>query len=459
MKRLSIAEIHEGYKKREISPVDIIKQYLERIEQRDTVYNSFITITAEQALQHAELLEKKMMAGIEPGKLFGIPISFKDNIAVKGVRTTNGSYIDRDFVPEHDAQVVKQLTAEDGISLGKTNLHEYAFGITSDNPHYGAVRNPWNTDYIPGGSSGGSAAAVAADLCIISIGTDTGGSVRVPAACCGIVGLKPTNGSLSTAGVTPLSWTLDTVGPLAANMMDLAAAMEALTGILYSKYCTGDIRGLRVGVPQNFFNEHVEPETYRLYQLAAEKLESLGAVIIEVQVPDIEGYHETGFAISMSEAGYLHHDKISHSLEQYGDDVRKIMESTGRFSAYDYLSALHQADEYRKQFDQLFTKVDVLATPAMPASPVKIGVDQVKFESFNEDVFSCLTRFVSIFNVIGYPALSIPCGLTKENLPAGLQLAAPKGGEALLIKAGYAFEQHELLHFYRVRDEICMVKS
>ncbi len=453
MKRYSISELQRGYETKEFSPVEITQKYLETIKSTSKTFNSFITVTEDLALKQAKSLEAKLMTGNELGKLFGIPLSYKDNIQTKDIRTTNGSLIDQNYVPSKNAKVVSKLGKEDAITLGKTNMHEYAFGITSTNEHYGAVKNPWDTEYIPGGSSGGSAVSVATNQTIASLGTDTGGSIRIPAAACGIVGLNPTNGKISTKGIAGISWTLDNVGPLAANMSDLAIMMEALTDNLYSEYCIDDIKGLRIGVPTTFFNQNLDAETYEFYLKTLRNLVDQGAILIEVEIPTIEGYQDFGFAIAMSEAGYFHQEKINSHLQNYGNDVREVMKKANTFGSLDYIIALKKCDEYEEGFRKVFEKVDLLATPTMPIPAEKIGVAEAVIGDFKEGLFDCLTRYNFIFNMIGYPALTIPCGITKKNLPVGFQLVGPKNSENILIKAGYSYEQNYLHEFYKKRDE------
>ena len=284
MKNLTIQEMKAGFSNKDFSPVEVTRYYLKRIEDF-TELNAFITVTSEQALKQASIAEQKYLAGEQTGILEGIPISYKDNLYTKGVRTTNGSKIDESFIPDVDAGIVTRLHREGAINLGKLNMHEYAFGITSNNPFYGAVKNPWNTEYTPGGSSGGSAVAVALSLGAASIGTDTAGSIRIPAASTGIVGLKPTHGLIDATNVTHISWTLDHIGPLTKNMSDLGIMMDAMTGDTYSDSLTRDIRGLRVGVPNNYFNELIESNTAKLYTEALENLEKLGAILIEIDIP------------------------------------------------------------------------------------------------------------------------------------------------------------------------------
>lgn len=456
LKRKSIRQLLNGYKNKRFSPVEVTREYLREMKHCDPAYNAFITVTKERALKKAKRLEKKWNRGKNPGLLFGIPLSYKDNLATKGVRTTNGSEIYSNFVPERTASVIRRANKEKAIMLGKNNMHEFALGITSNNPHYGPVRNPWNIEYSPGGSSGGSAAAVAANLSVASIGTDTGGSVRIPAASCGIAGLKPTYETLSTSGVDFVSWTMDHVGPLAANMEDLAIMMDALTGSKnYSRHLIDTIRGMRIGVPVNFFNEHIEEETLRLYQEALAVLERLGAVSVEVDTSFLYGYQEYGLIIAAAEAGYVHRHDIACCLAEMGADVRAILEASLDITSLQYLTALQKKEEYTQAFKRIFKQVDVLATPTLPIPPRRIGVESVTFGSYTESIFDAMTRYTEIFNMTGMPALTLPCGITKqEQLPVGLQLIADHRREALLIRTGYTYEQSELGGFYGKRDQI-----
>ncbi|MCT2537150.1 amidase [Aquibacillus koreensis] len=457
MERWTIQRLQEGYRSKEFSPVEVTKQYLEQIYASNPRYNAFITITEELALNQAKVLERKMIAGYDLGKMFGIPISFKDIISTKGILTTNGSYIDRDNIPGENAPVVQQMAASDGITLGKNNLHEFAFGLTSNNPHYGAVRNPWNTNKTPGGSSGGSAAAVVANTSVVSFGTDTGASIRVPASSCGIVGLKPTRGLISTKDVTGISWTLDHVGPLTANMTDLAIVMDSLTNKTYLEQSQSDVKGLKVGIPSSYFNEKVDSESYEIFEQSIKALENLGAIIVKVDLPELKENQDVGFIIALSETSFLHQQNIKNKIDQYGSDVKAIMASATGFTATDYLNSLNVIKGYTKQFEEVFKDIDVMATLTMPNTPQDIGVDEIMVNGINEDLFNYMTRNTFIFNMIGFPALSIPCGIAENGLPVGLQLAALPHREDLLMKTGFAFEKDQLEDFYQIRDSKCVI--
>ena len=343
-----------GFNNKDFSPVEITHDYLKRIEESNEL-NAFITVTGEIALKQAAIAEKKYLAGEQTGILEGVPITYKDNLYTKGIRTTSGSKIEEDFIPDVDAGIVSKLQREGAINLGKVNMHEYAFGITSDNPFYNPVKNPWNTAYTPGGSSGGSGAAVAASLCAASIGTDTAGSIRIPAASTGIVGLKPTHGLIIDTNVRNISWSLDHIGPLTKNMSDLGIMMDAMTGEDYSSSLTEDIRGLRIGVPKNYFNDLIESNTAELYAEALANLEKLGAILIEVDIPFSQADLAYSLSIGIAEAGYVHEKFLAESIDLYGRDVKASLEFSHSILALDYIKALKRKMKCF-HFEDLFTK-------------------------------------------------------------------------------------------------------
>lgn len=453
MENLTVQNIVNGYKEKRFSPVEITNYYLNRIEKNQDL-NAYITVLQEQAMDQAKIAEHKMMAGLLLGKLEGVPISYKDNLYTKGIRSTSGSKIHQDFIPDYNAFVVDKLQSAGTINLGKVNMHEYAFGITSNNPFYGPVKNPWNRAYTPGGSSGGSGAAVAADLCAVSIGTDTGGSVRIPASSCGIVGLKPTFGSIDMSGTKKLAWTLDHIGPLTKDVTDLAFMMEVLTNEDYSDVLNEDIRGVRIGVPRNYFTDRIDEDVLRLYNEALKNLESLGAILIDVDVPFKEEDSAAVLTLAVSEAGFIHRENIKSQLDNFGPDVKQILASSKEIQAMDYIYSLKKTEEVKEGFNELFKTIDVLATPSLAIMPQKIGVDDIIVGGQQEDVFSATIRYPSVFNVSGHPALSIPCGTNKDNLPVGLQLAGANYNEKKLVHVAYAFEQIFLKEFYKERNKV-----
>ena len=451
MENKTIQELINGFSHKDFSPVEVTRDYLQQIENFSEL-NAFITVTAEQALKQAEIAEQKYLAGEQTGTLEGIPISYKDNLYTKGVRTTSGSKIEEDFVPTVDAGIVAKLHREGAINLGKVNMHEYAFGITSNNPFYGPVKNPWNTAYTPGGSSGGSGAAVAASLSAASIGTDTAGAIRIPAASTGIVGLKPTHGLIDASNVRHISWSLDHIGPLTKNMGDLGIMMDAMTGANYSDSLTTDIRGLCVGVPKNYFNELIDNDTANLYSKALENLEQLGAILIEINIPFSPEDLALSFSIGIAEAGLVHEKSITERIDSFGPDVKASLEFSHSITALDYMKALKRKDELFSQFENVFEAVDIIATPTMPDTTKQIGEEQFSIDGILDSTFNMMIRLPAVFNLTGQPALSIPCGVAPNGLPVGLQLASAAFNERVLLKAGYAFEQAFLNSFYKERD-------
>lgn len=453
MNNLTIKEMKDGFSSKKFSPVEVTRDYLKRIEDFNDL-NAFITVTSEQALKQAEIAEQKYMAGEQTGVLEGIPISYKDNIYTKDILTTSGSKVEENFIPDVDAAIVTKLHREGAISLGKVNMHEYAFGITSNNPFYGPVKNPWNTDYTPGGSSGGSAAAVATSLGAASIGTDTAGSIRIPAAATGIVGLKPTHGLIDATNVRNVSWSFDHVGPLTKNMDDLALMMDAMTGQNYTDSLTKDIRGLRIGVPKNYFNELIESDTAKLYSEALENLEKLGAILIEIDIPFSTDDLGTPFNIMIPEAGLVHEKAMAEAMDSFGPDVKASLELSHAISALDYMKALNKKNQLFTQFEDIFKTVDVIATPTTAATTRKIGEEKFEIDGVMDSTLNSMIRLTVVFNITGQPALSIPCGIAQNGLPVGLQLAGAAFSEKTLIRAGFAYEQAFLSSFYNKRNHM-----
>jgi aspartyl-tRNA(Asn)/glutamyl-tRNA(Gln) amidotransferase subunit A len=451
---MTITELVRQYVAREISPVEVMTAYLRRIEERQDLA-AFITVDAERALAQAAIAEQRYLVGEATGRLEGVPVSYKDVIHTRGIRTTDGSLINRDFVPAEDAAVVTRLQREGAVNGGKTNLHELLIGVTSSNPHFGAVRNPWNTDYTPGGSSGGSAAAVAANISMVSIGTDTGGSIRIPSSSCGVVGLKPTYGYIDKSGVTKNSWTLDHVGPIARNVADLAITLEAMSGDAYPIDATGDIRGLRVGVPRRYFNEHLDADVKALYDAAVANLAALGCILVDIDLPFSAAESHIMMKAASAEAGYLHRDDVALRADALGPDLLRIFRSGGDISAFEYIEALEEKARLQGLFADLMSTVDVVVTPTLPATAQPIGQDVVTIDGVEESVLDCMVRYVAVFNLTEQPALSIPCGTASNGLPVGLQIAAASRREDLLLRVASAYERSFLDDFYQLRDQTC----
>lgn len=451
----TINELLEGYASKKFSPVEITHQYLERAKQNAHL-NTFITMTDETAIQQAEIAEKRWQLG-EAGRLEGVPLSYKDNYFTKNILTTSGSKVDQEFIPNEHAKLVKTLNGEGSIMIGKTNMHEFAFGITNNNPFYGPAKNPWDTNLISGGSSGGSAVSVAANLSVASMGTDTGGSIRIPASACGLFGLKPTHSSLDSTGITQLSWSLDHPGPITRNVSDLIVMMEALTdkNLSVSDKESMDLKGLKVGVPSNFFTEQIEEEVLDVYKQTLKQFEALGALLIEVEVPAAEEALALTFTLAVAEAGFVHKERIATHIDAYGSDVRQILESSSSISAIAYMSALQQKQKITMAYDQLMEEIDILITPTLPALPKPIGQEEVTINGQTEPIFNCMIRYTSYFNLTGHPALSLPVGLTQGKVPVGVQIAGGKRKEAKLLQIAKVYEANYLDQFYAERSKIC----
>ncbi len=452
---LTIKQMLQQYTDHKLSPVDVTQQCLNDISRTNAVSNAFITVCTEQALNQARAAEYRYSLGLQTGLLEGIPVSIKDMIDTAEVITTYGSSIDRNHIPETDAAVVTLLRQQGAVNLGKTNLHEYAFGTTSENSFYGSVTNPWNHEHAAGGSSGGSAAAIAAGIGLSSIGTDTGGSIRIPASACGVVGLKPTFGRVNTAGAFNISWTLDHVGPITRNIEDMASTMEALTGSSFNNYLRGDdLGGIRIGVPTKFINEQLQHDVKAAYEHSLSQLAELGAVLIDVDVDFTRQDIDDVLTIEAAEAGYIHEQRIASSIDEYSADVRKVLRTSHDITALTYIKALDRRRSIKAATIRLFDTVDYIAIPTMPIVAPLVGEHEVKFNNQSENIFNCMIRYTSIFNLSGHPALSIPCGLTTDGLPVGLQIAGRYDSDEWLLRTAYVYEKHYLSELYRTRDRL-----
>lgn len=372
------------------------------------------------------------------GALEGVTVSLKDLIHTRGVRTTAGSKHLADFVPKRDAEVVRRLRAAGAVIVGKTSLHEWAYGVTSNNPHYGAVRNPYDPARIPGGSSGGSAVAVATGMSAASIGTDTGGSIRIPASLCGVVGLKPTFGAVPLDGVIPLSSTMDHVGPLAETVELAATVFEVIAKRKLKPWGQG-IRGMKIGLPSNYFFERLQKDVERSVAKAIERAASQGAKLKKVKLPLAEDANEAGKIILLWEALETHRKYKSRRAE-YGDAVRGLLERGEQITPKELSAAKKVRVAFTRELTKLWSGVDAIFTPTLPITAPFIGQDMVKIGRVQEEVRPCLTRFCRVFNITGVPALSLPCGQDALGLPIGLQIVAAKRGESTVLRAAAALE-------------------
>ena len=430
---MTILGTGRALRERKTSVTELTKDALERIARANPKINAFITVTEEAALARAAELDRDLAGGIDHGPLHGIPVAHKDAFYTAGVRTTAGTKILSDFVPDEDAVLVKELRAAGTVMIGKTNLHELCHGITSANPHFGPVRNPWDVERIPGGSSGGSGAALAAGLVPLATGTDTGGSIRIPAAYCGVVGLKPTYGKLSCRGVVPLAFTLDHVGLMTTNVRDTAIAFH--TGVpVYT-----DLSGLRIGVPDNFFFDRLDPEVTASIRHAVQTAAGLGAQVDEVRLPDVEALNTVGRLIQLAEASTVW-CRYRDRREDFGSDVFGLLQQGLLIPATDYLDAQRVRRMLAQEFTKIWSSFDCLLAPVTAITAPRIGEMVVKINGSDEDVRLASTRLTRPFNVLGWPALAMPCGFSKTGLPIGLQLVAPPHREDTLFRAGAALE-------------------
>ena len=442
--RVTILEAAAAIRAKKISSRELVDDTLTRIGRANPNINAFITVTEDSARARADAMDAELARGIDRGPLHGIPIAHKDLVQIKGARTTGGSKILADFVPDRDGVVVTKLDAAGAISVGKTGLHELAFGITSNNPHFGAIHNPWDLERVPGGSSGGSAAALAADLLPMATGTDTGGSIRIPASFCGVVGLKPTYERVSRVGVLPLSFTLDHVGPMARTVRDVAVSFQAMAERLenpnQSVPARGvSLQGIRIGVPVNFYFDRVDLEVAGAVRSAVQTAAALGARVVEVRVPDMEALNAIARIVQLCEAAAVYGSYL-HRREDFGADVLALLTQGQLFSATDYVDAQRLRKIFVMEFRRLWNEVDCIFTPATPAAAPKIGEMSTHIAGIDEDVRAAATRLTRGFNLLGNPVLALPCGFTQNGLPIGLQIAAAGNQEDRLLRVGAAME-------------------
>jgi aspartyl-tRNA(Asn)/glutamyl-tRNA(Gln) amidotransferase subunit A len=450
---LTIAEAADLLARREIASVELTEAHLRRIDAHDTHLNSFITITSDHALTQARAADAELTRGVRRGPLHGIPLALKDLYDTAGIRTTAGSTFFADRVPDTDARAVTLLYQAGAVLLGKLNMHEWALGVTNINPHYGPSRNPWDPSRITGGSSGGAAAALAAGLCMGALGSDTGGSIRIPASLCGIVGLKPTFGRVSLQGVIPLSWNLDHAGPMARTVTDAALLLQAIAGYdpddpvsvalpvdnLLATLDAG-VTGWRIALATDAHFGEADPEVISAVRRAATVFEELGARVEAVDLSQGREAAQMNALMTTSDAAAFHRDRLRDHPHRFGADVLARMERGAQFTSTEYILARRFQSEWRRRLERLFEQFDLLLTPATPiTAPVIEGLDSI-------EAARQLTRCTAPFNLAGLPALSLPCGLSAAGLPIGLQIVAAPWNEARVLRAGRAFENATQWH-------------
>jgi aspartyl-tRNA(Asn)/glutamyl-tRNA(Gln) amidotransferase subunit A len=450
---ITISELVQRLRRREISPVEITEDGLRRIEKLNPALNAFITIMSESARAEARRAEAEIFRGEWRGPLHGVPVALKDLIDTAGVRTTAASALYKDRVPNQDAEVVRRLRQAGAVIIGKNNLHEFAYGGSSLVSYFGDVHNPWNPGHIAGGSSGGSAAAVAAGLAYAAIGTDTAGSIREPAALCGCVGLKPTYGRVSSRGVIPLSSSLDHVGPLAMTVEDAAIVLQASLGydtadittsnVPVADYVSGlreNAKLLRVGVPRAYFFDDLDPEVASAIDHALRGIQTLVAEIKEVklEVP-------TDRTLQAAESYAYHAENVAKTPASYQPETLRRIRSGETVTAAEYIERRCDLDKARRNIGQIFADVDLLVTPTMPIPAPAIADLKANQDALRPAELKLL-RNTRPFNVWGLPAISVPCGFTQSGLPIGLQIAGPHWREDLVLRLAHAYEQATAWH-------------
>ena len=451
---ISAGQLAPMVKNGDLSPVEIIEAHLSRIQATEPVLNSFITLLPDEALATAHQAERDIRAGRYRGPLHGIPVGLKDLFNTGGVRTTSGCRIYDNYIPAQDCTVAARFRDAGAILLGKLNMHQFAYGPTGENPDYGHMHNPWNPELVSGGSSGGSGSAAAAGQCTITTGSDTGGSIRIPAALCGIVGLKPTYGRVSRHGLTPLAWSMDHPGPMVRTVEDAAITMNVIAGHDpldvasadlpvpdYTSALTGDVRGLRIGMPRQYFEAPLDPEVRQAVDTALKLMESMGAELIEVDFPEFNDAAAISTTMLMAEATASFRDLLASDGNSIYEPVRLRLEAGLFISAADYLRAQQARSAFDRAARRLLDDVDLLAGPTEPVTAPPLLQPQVLAGEHEIGTVPALTQYTRPYNITGFPAISVPCGFSAEDLPIGLQLAGRPFDEETILRAAFAFEQ------------------
>ncbi len=412
---------------------------LEAIARRNAATNAFITIMGDQARAQARQADQERAAGLDRGPLHGVPVSLKDLLDVAGVPTTAASHVRAGHVAVSDAPAVARLRAAGAVLVGKCNLHEFAFGTTSDETAYGPVRHPLNLQLSPGGSSGGSAVSVLEGMAYASLGTDTGGSIRIPAAACGLVGLKPSLHEVSTAGVVPLSRTMDHVGPLCRSVEDAAILYHALTGAQPTASRPAQARP-RLGVLRGYFETLLDPEVARVYASACQRLQAAGVVCEDVVIPSAQDIAPIYLHIVLAEAAAYHAHTLDTRPGDYSDGIRMRLEMGRYVLAEDYARALRGRDQLRVEVDRVMAGRDGLMLPALAIPAPPIGAATVRLNDADEPIRNVMLRLTQLFNLTGHPSITLPCGTSTAGLPVGLQLAGPGAGTPALLQLARTIE-------------------
>ena len=454
LSQLSIAELSDRIRNGDISPVEVTQACLDRIASANDKVNAVVTLQQDVALAEARACEADIAKGDYRGPLHGIPIAHKDLYWTKGLRSTAGSRLKENFIPEKDATVVARYRAAGTVLLGKLNTQEFAYGPTNEHSIFGPARNPWNLACYAGGSSGGSGAAVALGMCAGATGSDTGGSIRIPSACCGITGIKPTYGRVSRKGIFPLCWTMDHPGPMTRSVRDVAMMLQPIAGRDpndpatpdrevpdYVAALDGAIDGLRVGVPSGYFYDRADSEVERTVRGALSVLADLGARVDEVEIPHIEHAACAAAIIYYAEATAYHDDDIAPHGELYTDRVRAFLEFGNYILAKDYLHAQRFRTLLGRAVADVLKRVDILVTPTLPITATPIGQKTVMIRDDEQPVYLALLRNTEPFNLTGLPALTLPCGFSAKGMPIGMQIVGRPFDEATVLRLGHAYQE------------------
>ena len=453
--RKTSVEVGKLIADKEVTAVEVTQALLDHAHKLNGDVNAYISFRDEKALQEAETADQEIAAGRSRGPLHGVPMAIKDNIYVGGETTTMASKIHRDFVPEEDASVVARMKDAGIVLTGKLNMHEYAWGIDNNNPHFGAVGNPWDLEKVPGGSSGGSGAAVAADMSFNTLGTDTAGSIRIPSSACGLVGLKPTHGRVSKDGCFPLAWSLDHIGPMSKSVEDAAALFDVIAGFSPKDPTAVDVpvtptlgaldgspKDLVIGIEEDYFFRDVDSEVERLVRAQIDALVEQGAQLKKVEIPSLAISEWTELAVSLSEASAIHHNDLVARADDFGADIRFLFELGELFSSVEYLQAQQARRQIKKDFAAALSEVDVIMAPTLPVMPPKIGSEFADLNGTDVDLVMAFIRYTGPSNLTGLPALSVPAGL-NDGMPVGLQIIGRAFDESTVLRAGGFVEKND----------------
>ena len=470
IREYTLSEIAEKIRNKEISCETVVKECLEQCKQFAD-YNAFITLFEEQSIAVAKAYDEMLDADYVVGPLHGVPIVLKDNIYLKGSRTTGGSKILGDFIPGYDATVAARLKSAGAIILGKTNMHEFAYGGTTENIHYGIAHNPWDFKRNPAGSSGGTGASVAARCAFGGLGTDTGGSIRLPASVNNLVGLRPTIGRVSNYGIIPLAYSEDTCGPITRTVEDCALMLNVMAGHDYhdknsSKVETEDytkdlnrgIFGLRIGIIKDYCTQHNQPDVEVRYDEAIQKFKEMGAVVREVELPDLDLLISAQTVVDAVEPAAYHLDWMRNQPEDYGEDVRLELEMSMMFGGTQYVQSLAYRSLLKSAIEDVFKDVDVIVTPTLPYTAPEIGKPVIDLPGgFSQDALAAIWHYTAIASITGKPALSVPAGFDSAGLPVGITIMGDSFAESLLFRVGYAYQNET--EFFKKAPKIANIDN